>query len=73
MRDPTNATANAQALRAPRAPAEPRDNPFVQIAPGPEATDVRDKTGRRRGMAIAIIGAGAFWAAVGAAVYLLRG
>jgi hypothetical protein len=71
MRDPTDAAANAEALRAP---AETRDNPFVQVAPGPETPDVRDKAGRQRGMALAIIGAGAFWAAVGAAAaYFLRG
>jgi hypothetical protein len=74
MRDPTDATADVEALRAPRAPAAPRDNPFVQIAPGPETPDVRDKAGRQRGMVLAIVGAGAFWAAVGAAaVYFLRG
>jgi hypothetical protein len=71
MRDPIDAAANTEALRAR---AEPRDNPLVQVAPGPEEPDVRDKAGRQRGMAIAIIGASAFWAAVGAAAaYFLRG
>jgi hypothetical protein len=71
MRDPTHAASDPEALRAP---AEPRSNPLVQAAPAPEAPDERDKAGRQRGMIIAILGAGAFWAAVGAAAaYFLRG
>jgi hypothetical protein len=64
MRDPIDAAADAEPLRAAR---EARSNPFVQVAPGPEQPDVRDKAGRQRGMVIALAGAGAFWAAVGAA------
>ncbi|RAK54841.1 hypothetical protein DJ017_10045 [Phenylobacterium soli] len=51
--------------------AEPRSNPLVQQAPGPEAPDVKTRAGSQRGMALALIGGGVFWAAVAAAVYAL--
>lgn len=72
MRDPSDAAAAAP--RTARARRYPRRNPFIQVAQGPEQPDVRDKAGRQRGMAIALLGAGALWAAVGAAaIYFLRG
>lgn len=70
MREPTKAAHGPEELRRPA--ARPR-NPFIQVAPGPESGDVRDKAGAQRGMAIALIGGGLFWAALGAAaVYFLR-
>jgi hypothetical protein len=45
----------------------------VQVAPGPELPDARDRAGAQAGMAIALLAGGAFWALVGAvALYLLR-
>lgn len=67
MRDPIDAAADPEALRATR---EPRSSPLIQVAPGPEQPDVHDKAGRQRGMIIALAGAGAFWAALGAAAAL---
>jgi hypothetical protein len=70
MRDPIDAAADPDS--APTR-AEPRRSiSLIHLAPAPEEPDVRDKAGRQRGMAIALIGAGAFWAAVGAAAYFLR-
>ncbi len=40
----------------------------VQVAPGPQAPDVRDKDARRRGMILALVGAVVFWATVAAGV-----
>jgi hypothetical protein len=71
MRDPIDAAADANALRAPQ---RTRSKPLIQVAPGPEEPDLRDKAGRQHGMIIALAGAGAFWAAVGAAAaYFLNG
>ena len=68
MRDPADATV------APL-PAEPKVKPdwLVQRAPNPDLPVARDRKGAQAGMAIAILGGGAFWAAaIGAAVYFLR-
>jgi len=69
MRDPINAAADADALRTASAA---RSNPWIQAAPGPEEPDVRDKAGRQGGMLLILAGAGVFWAAVAAAVFLLK-
>lgn len=45
---------------------------LVQPAPGPETPDTPDKGGRQAGMIIALTAGGAFWAAVGAAIWFLR-
>ena len=45
---------------------------LVQPAPSPDAPDTRDRGGAQRGMALALAGGAVFWAAVGAAVWLLR-
>jgi hypothetical protein len=68
MRDPINAAADAEALRSASAALS---KPWIQVAPGPEEPDVRDKAGRQGGMLLMLAGAGAFWAAVGAAAAFL--
>jgi hypothetical protein len=68
MRDPINASAPADAVRAASAPPS---KPWIQVAPGPEEPDVPDKAGRQGGMLLMLAGAGAFWAAVGAAAAFL--
>lgn len=71
MRDPGEATANSELDL--RARLEPRRGAFVQVAPGPELPDERDKAGAQGGMALALMLGGMFWAAVGAAAfYFLR-
>jgi len=71
MRHPGDAAAQTDIDLNAR-PA-PRPGRFVQVAPGPELPDVRDKAGAQRGMAIALTLGGIFWAAAGAAaVYFLR-
>ncbi|THD80574.1 MAG: hypothetical protein E7812_07545 [Phenylobacterium sp.] len=68
MRDPADATTGP--LRT-----EPKMKPdwLVQPAPGPDLPVARDRKGAQAGMAIALLGGGAFWAAaIGAAVYFLR-
>lgn len=71
MRDPGEAAANSELDL--RARPEPRPSAFVQVAPGPELADERDKAGAQGGMALALTLAGAFWAALGAAaIYFLR-
>lgn len=70
MSDPTQTADRDMSLRARR---EPRQGGFVQLAPGPEAPDARDKAGAQAGMALALTAGGAFWAVVGAAAfYFLR-
>jgi len=69
MRDPINAAADVEALRTASAA---RSKSWIQVAPGPEEPDVRDKAGRQGGMFLMLAGAGAFWAAVGAAALLLK-
>jgi hypothetical protein len=71
MADP-NATADARLARgaAPDAKAGPRW--LVRPAPSPEAPDERDRKGAQGGMVLALAGGGLFWAAVGAAVWLMR-
>ncbi len=71
MRDPGEAAANSELdLRARPAP---RPSALVQVAPGPEAPDERDKAGAQGGMALALTLAGVFWAAIGVvAIYVLR-
>lgn len=56
----------------PRDAAEPRGDAWrlVQVAPGPEAPDSRDKGARQKGMIIAILGGAAFWAVVAGVVAL---
>ncbi|HEV2532009.1 hypothetical protein [Phenylobacterium sp.] len=67
----SNPAANADLdLRAERAP---RRGALVQVAPGPELPDARDKSGAQAGMAIALTLGGLFWAAAGvAAIYFFR-
>lgn len=56
-----------------RGKARRRPGRFIAIAPGPELPDQRDRAGAQRGMALALLGGGAFWAAVAAAaIYFLR-
>jgi hypothetical protein len=71
MGDRTIPAADANLdLRAPR-PA--RTGAFIQVAPGPELPDTRNKAGAQGGMAIALTVGGLFWAAAGAAaLYFLR-
>ncbi|WP_334164673.1 hypothetical protein [Phenylobacterium sp.] len=45
---------------------------LVQVAPGPEAPETRDKAARQKGMAIALVGGTVFWAAVAGVVALVR-
>ena len=58
----------------PQNAAEPRGDGWrlVQVAPGPEAPETRDKVGRQKGMAIALVGGAVFWAAVAGVVALVR-
>ncbi|MDB5444025.1 MAG: hypothetical protein JWP86_2718 [Phenylobacterium sp.] len=71
MRDPGEAAANSELDL--RARPEPRPGTFVQVAPGPEQPDERDKAGAQGGMALALTLGAVFWAAVGAAaIYFLR-
>jgi hypothetical protein len=71
MRQPGEAAADTDLDLNTR--PEPRPGLFVQVAPGPESPDVRDKAGAQRGMALALALGGIFWAAAGAAaVYVLR-
>ncbi|HVI33850.1 hypothetical protein [Phenylobacterium sp.] len=58
----------------PQDAAEPRGDGWglVQVAPGPEAPDTRDKGARQKGMIIALVGGAAFWAAVAGVVVLVR-
>jgi hypothetical protein len=67
----TNPAADADLdLRAGRAA---RRRGLVQVAPGPELPDTRDKAGVQAGMALALSLGGLFWAAAGAAaIYFLR-
>jgi hypothetical protein len=70
MRDPIDAAADADAVRGASAPRTAR---WIQVAPGPEQPDILDRAGRQSGMLLMLAGAGAFWAAVGAAAaYLLN-
>lgn len=56
-----------------RAAAGKARSSFVQLAPGPEAPDARDRAGARTGMIILLLGGGLFWLAVAAcAAWLLR-
>jgi len=66
----TDTAANADlGVRAER--AAPRGG-LVQVAPGPELPETRDKAGAQAGMAIALTVGGAFWALAGAAaIYFL--
>ena len=62
-----NADLGLQAQRAPRRGA------FVQVAPGPELPEARDKAGAQAGMAIALTLGAAFWTLAGAAaIFFLR-
>lgn len=58
----------------PQDAAEPRGAGWrlVQVAPGPEAPETRDKAGRQKGMAIVLVGGAVFWAAVAGVVALVR-
>lgn len=67
MRDPIDVAADPETLRASR---DRRVTSLIQVAPGPEQPDVLDRAGRQGGMVIALAGAGAFWAAIGAAAAL---
>jgi hypothetical protein len=71
MGDRTNPAVEADLdLRAQR---PVRTGAFVQVAPGPELPDSRNKAGAQAGMAIALTAGGLFWAAAGAAaLYFLR-
>jgi hypothetical protein len=71
MGDRINPAADANLdLRAGRAA---RRGTFVQVAPGPELPDVRDKAGAQTGMVLALTLGGLFWVAAGAAaIYFLR-
>jgi hypothetical protein len=67
----TDTAANPElAVRAGRAAAR---GGLIQVAPGPELPDTRDKAGAQAGMALALTLGGAFWVLVAAAaIYLLR-
>jgi hypothetical protein len=71
MSDPTDA---ADAVLAPeKAGAKVGPAWLVKPAPAPEPPEARDRKGAQAGMTLALIGGGAFWAAViGAAAYFLR-
>lgn len=69
MRDPSGVTDGDLDFGAKR---EARFGGLVQVAPGPEVADQRDRAGAQAGMALAIAAGGAFWAAVGAAVWFLH-
>jgi hypothetical protein len=70
MADPTRAAEADLDLTPER---KSRLGGLVQIAPGPELSDARGKSGAQAGMAIALAAGGVFWAAVGmAAIYFLR-
>lgn len=58
----------------PQDAAGPRGDGWrlVQVAPGPETPDTRDKAGRQKGMVIALAGGALFWAAVAGVVALVR-
>lgn len=58
----------------PQEAAEPRGDGWrlVQVAPGPEAPETRDKAARQKGMIIALAGGAAFWAVVAGVVTLVR-
>ena len=72
MREPTN-TATPADLPPAAGRRASRRNHFVQIAPGPEAPDSRDKAGAQGGMALMLIGGGLVWAAIAAAaIYVLK-
>ena len=71
MGDRANPAANTDLGLAAERPA--RRGAIVQVAPGPELPDTRDKAGAQAGMAIALTAGGVFWAIVGAAAfYVLR-
>lgn len=70
MRDTTHA-ATGTGLQ-PSGKAAQRRNRLIQIAPGPEPADTRDKAGAQRGMILALLGGGLFWAAVAAAAFFLK-
>jgi len=69
MRDPTRATT-VGALPG-RTSRKKRASRLVQVAPGPETPDTRDRSGARRGMIIMIAAGAVFWGAVAAVVALL--
>lgn len=72
MRDPTKTVTPAD-LPPTAGRRASRRSRFIQIAPGPEAPDSRDKAGAQGGMVLMLIGGGLFWAAVAAAaIYVLR-
>ncbi|RAK52561.1 hypothetical protein [Phenylobacterium deserti] len=50
-----------------------RTNRFVQLAPGPETPQARDKAGAQHGMLIMLASGAAFWGGVAATVALLAG
>ena len=71
MADPTHAARETPLpLDAPERPG--RLSWLVRPAPAPDEPQARDRSGARHGMAIALIGGGVFWGAVGVAVWLLR-